>query len=512
MLRATSTASGSSPATPPRKPLTAPGWPCGTEAGITASVRLSMVEQPASATASMTTRAGLARLSRMRALIALLLSLLLSVPPARAQEGGRVTVIRDAETETLLRNFSNPLFRAAGIAPGLVRIVILKEDALNAFVSTGNRMYVNTGLITGCLSAAELIGVLAHETGHIRGGHLARLPEAMRNALLQSIAAMLVGAAAGVAARDAGAAAGGIMGGTNLAQRNLMAFTRSMETAADQGALLLLERLGWSAQGMLDLFTRLSEQEALMSDLKDPYLITHPLTQDRMANLRAHLATSPNRLARLPAGFDSGFAMMRAKLQAFLAPSSVTLRQVRETETAAPARYARAVALFRLGHTDPALALIDGLIGEQPGNPWLHELKGQILFEGGRGRAALAPLREASRLAPDQPLIRGALGRAMIETNDPLLLRPAIAELEYALAREADDPTNWRALATAWGRAGNIAQADLALAEEALLVGNDIRLARRLATRAAGALPPGVARQRALDISNAVKKENRQGF
>ena len=447
----------------------------------------------------------------MRAILTFVLSLLLAAAPARAQEGGRVTVIRDAETETLLRNFSNPLFRAAGIAPGLVRIVILKEDALNAFVSTGNRMFVNTGLIIGCQSAAELIGVLAHETGHIRGGHLARLPEAMRNALIQSIAAMLIGAAAGVAARDSGAAAGGILGGANMAQRNLMAFTRGMETAADQGALLLLDRLGWSAQGMLDLFSRLSEQEALMSDLKDPYLITHPMTRDRMETLRAHLATSPHRLARLPAGFDSAYAMMRAKLQGFLAPSSVTLRRVSETDPAAPARYARAVALFRLGHTEPALGLIDGLIGEQPGNPWLHELKGQILFEGGRGRAALAPLREASRLAPDQPLIRAALGRAMIETNDPLLLRSAISELEFALAREADDPTNWRALATAWGRAGNIAQADLSLAEEAV-INNNIRAARLLATRAAAALPPGPARQRALDISNAVKKENRQGF
>jgi predicted Zn-dependent protease len=446
----------------------------------------------------------------MRAAIALLLSLLLAAPPVRAQE--RLTIIRDAETETLLRNFSNPLFRAAGIAPGLVRIVILREDALNAFVSTGNRLFVNTGLITACQSAAELVGVLAHETGHIRGGHLARLPEAMRNALIQSIAAVLIGAAAGVAARDGGAAAGGILGGTNMAQRNLLAFTRGMETSADQGALTILDRLGWSAQGMLDLFTRLSEQEALLSDMQDPYLITHPLTQDRMATLRAHLAGSPNRLARLPAGFDGGFAMMRAKLQAFLAPSSVTLRRVRETDSAAPARYARAVALYRLGHTDEALALIDGLIAEQPGNPWLLELKGQVLFEGGRGRLALAPYREAARLAPDQPLIRGALGRAMIETNDPLLLKPAIAELEYALARENDDPTNWRALATAWGRAGNIAQADLALAEEQLLVGSDIRQARQLASRAAAALPPGPARLRALDISNAVKKENRSGF
>ncbi|OJY71030.1 MAG: hypothetical protein BGP12_07745 [Rhodospirillales bacterium 70-18] len=438
--------------------------------------------------------------------------LLASGVPARAQSGAApLVVIRDAETETLLRTFANPLFRAAGLSPGMVRIIVIRDDALNSFVSTGNRMFINSGLIARCRDAGELIGVIAHETGHIRGGHLLRLPEMMRAAMLKSIAAMLIGAAAGVAGGSPDAAIGTALGGQQMAMRGFLSFTRSMEQAADQSALEELDANHWSSRGMLELLRVMQEQDALTSDLQDPYLLTHPLTRDRIALVAAHVAASPYSSTPFPPGFESGFAMVRAKLRAFLDPSSLTLRRVSADDRSAPARYARAIALYRLGHTDQAVALIDGLLAEQPGNPWLHELKGQILFEGGRGRAAIAPYQEAERLAPGQPLIRAGLARAMIETNDRLLLQPAITQLQAALARERDDAENWRLLGIAWGRLGNLGQADLALAEEAM-ARDDIPAAKRLATRALKALPAGPARQRALDIANAVKKENREGY
>jgi predicted Zn-dependent protease len=284
-----------------------------------------------------------------------------------------------------------------------------------------------------------------------------------------------------------------------------------MEQSADQGALQFLDSNHWSAQGMLDLFAKLQEEDALVAELQDPYLITHPLTKDRIRFVREHVAASPYSNNPLPAGFEDGFQMVRAKLRAFLDPSSVTLRRVPESDRSAPARYARAIAHFRLGHLKEALPLIDGLIAEKPASPWLHELKGQMLFEGGRVREALAPYREAARLAPEQPQIRASLARAMIEADDPALLRPAVAELQSALARERDDAESWRALGVAWGRLGNLGQANLALAEQAMLAG-DIRTARQFASKAEKLLPPGPPRLRATDISNAVKKENREGF
>ena len=432
-------------------------------------------------------------------------------------------VVRDAETETLLRTIANPLFRAAGVDPGLVRIILLRDDAINSFVSTGNRMFINTGLIAGANSVGEIVGVLAHETGHISGGHLARLPDAMQEAMLETIAATLFGAAAVVGSsqsRSRGpfrdnsvgdAGMGAMLGGQQLAMRNFLSFNRAIEQAADQSAVRVLDRLHWSAQGMLDLFHRLEHETVLTIEMQDPYMQTHPLTQSRIIFVTHHLDGSPYAKAALPAGFEPAFQMVRAKLQGFLAPSSQTLARVKSDDQTAPARYARAIALYRLGHTDDAIRLIDGLIAEQRGNPWLYELKGQVLFEGGRGALSLAPYREAARLAPEQSQIRAALARALIETGDAAQLRPAIAELQSALAREADDGDSWRSLGTAWGRLGDLGQANLALAEEAMLNG-DIPRANLLAGKAEKLLPAGQARMRASDISNAVKRENRKGF
>lgn len=434
-----------------------------------------------------------------------------AVSPALAQPAaGPVVVIRDAETETLLRKFAYPLFHAAGIAPGLVHIIVLRDDALNSFVSTGNRMFINSGLITRCTEAGELIGVIAHETGHISGGHLARLPEMLRAAMLKSVAAMLIGAAAGIAG-SGDAAMGAAIGGQQMAMRGLFSFTRSMEQAADQSALEELDANHWSARGMLDLLKVLQQQDALISDMQDPYLQTHPLSSDRVAYVAHHVATSPYSNAPFPPGFASGFAMVRAKLRAFLEPAAATLRRVPASDASPPARYARAIALHRMGHSDQALVLMDGLIRDDRANPWLQELKGQILFEAGKPEAAIAPYEAALRLAPDQPLIRIGLAQALIETGDKARLRPAIDQLRRALAAEHDNVLGWQLLAVAWGRLGNLGEADLALAERALWR-DDIPAAKSFATRALKALPQGPARMRALDIANAVRKENREGF
>lgn len=424
--------------------------------------------------------------------------------------GPRLTVIRDAETETLLRNFANPLFRAAGVDPNLVRIVLIRDNAINSFVSTGNLLFVNTGLIVKSETALEMVGVLAHETGHIAGGHLAKLPEAMRAAMIESLVAVLIGAAAGAAGRS-GAGVGAGLGAQQIAQRNFLSFARGMEKSADQAAVGILDSLGWSARGMLELFHHLEDQQLLVSSLQDPYLLTHPLNRERVAFVQNHLDKSPHSNKPLPEGFETGFQMVRAKLKGFLTPSSVTLRTILETDRTPPARYARAIAYYRLGHLADALRLLDSLLVEQPANPWLHELKGQMLFENGRVGDSLPSYREAARLAPEQGLIRIGLAHAMVEVGDPILLRPAILQIQTALDRDRSNSDGWRTLGVAWGKLGDLGQANLALAEEAMLNG-DIVTARQLASRAEKLLPSGPARLRAGDISNAVKKENRSGF
>ena len=429
---------------------------------------------------------------------------------ARAATGG-IELLRDAETETLLRNFADPLFRAAGIDPGLVRILLVRDDAINSFVTTGNRMVLFSGMIHASTDASEVVGVIAHETGHIFEGHLVLLPEALRNAYIEAIAGMLIAAAAGIASGNAGAGVGGALASEHIATRNMLAFTRDMEAQADAAAMHFLDTLHWSARGFLELLNKLKDEESLISANQDPYIQTHPLTQDRIDYVAHHVATSPWSNAKLPAGFDSRYALVRAKLDAFLTPSSLTLSRVKASDTSAPARYARAIALYRLSHTAEALALLKGLEAQDPGNPWFRELEGQVLFDGGNPRAAIGPYQEALRLAPGAMLIRGELARAMIETGDASLLRPAITQLQIAVAAAPDQAEFWQALADAYGRLGEIGRAQLASAESAMVLG-DIPRAKGFAIAAEKTLPPGPDRLRAQDISNATRKENVEGF
>ncbi len=429
---------------------------------------------------------------------------------AHAARGG-IELLRDAETETLLRNFADPLFGAAGIDPGLVRILLVRDDAINSFVTTGNRMVLFSGMVRASTDASEVIGVIAHETGHIFEGHMVLLPEAMRRAYIEAIAGMLASAAAGIASGNGGAAVAGALGSQHLATRNLLAFTRDMEAQADAAAMRFLDTLHWSAKGFLDLLETLKGEESLVTTDQDPYVQTHPLTRDRIEYVAHHVADSPWSRAPLPAGFATRYALMRAKLDAFLAPSSTTLARVKATDTSAPARYARAIALYRLSHTAEALAILKGLEAQDPGNPWFHELEGQVLFDGGHPREAIGPYQEALRLAPGATLIRGELARAMIETGDTSLLRPAINQLRIALAGEPDQAEFWQAMAEAQGKLGAIGQAQLASAEAALVMG-DIPRAKGFAIEARKHLSPGPDRLRAQDISNATKKENLEGF
>jgi predicted Zn-dependent protease len=420
----------------------------------------------------------------------------------------RIVTIRDAETEAFLRRLSHPLFRTAGVDPALVRVTLIQDRAINAFVSTGNRMFLHTGLIQGAQSAGEVMGVLAHETGHIAGGHLARLPEEMRNAMLRSVAAMLLGGAAAAASGQGGALAAGMLGGQAMAMGQFFAFTRSQEQAADQAALTYLDRLGWSPRGMERLLERLLDQELLAASRQDPYFRTHPLSRDRLDFVRERMAQARAADAPSPPGVEEAFAMVKAKLDGFIDPPMATWRRYPESDGSAPARYARAIAQFRSGRIDAALAILDTLIREQPSSPWLHELRGQILFEGHRPQEALAPYAAAARLAPEEALIRLNHARVLIALGEPAQLRQAVGELQAALRRERESPFAWRQMAIARGRLGEMPLADLALAEEALLLG-DPRAARTLARRAEAALPPGPVRLRAQDIANAAAPENR---
>ncbi|MFQ5765285.1 MAG: M48 family metalloprotease, partial [Rhodospirillales bacterium] len=354
--------------------------------------------------------------------------------PARAQ---KIPLIRDAEIENTIRQYAAPVFRAAKLDSSAVRIYLVRDNSLNAFVGGGQRLFINTGLLIRSTSAEQIIGVIAHETGHISGGHLARIHEALAHSTAATILSVILGGAAiGAGRGDVGTAI--IAGGRNVATRNLLNYTRTQESAADQAALKFLDSAGISAKGFLEFMEILSEQELILPERQDPYVRTHPMAQERVATIAAHVAKSPYADKSLPPEFDVMHRRMRAKLYGYLHPLGRTLRVYKESDDSVESRYARAIGYYLKPDLEKAVSLIDGLIAESPRDPYFWELKGQMLFENGDAKGALTPYETAVGLLPDEGLIRSELARVQLELHDPALLDPAIENLRVALGQNRD--------------------------------------------------------------------------
>lgn len=416
----------------------------------------------------------------------------MSAAPVFAQTKAKAPrLIRDAEIENTIRAYATPLFQAAGLSAADVNIYLINDPSLNAFVAGGLNLFLHTGLLMRSRNANQVIGVIAHETGHISGGHLARFQGQMKNASIIAILAMIAGA--GVAAAGGGDLGAAIMtGGPSVATSQILGYSRAQESAADQAGLSFLDATGQSAKGLSDFFRVLEGQELLNVGRQDPYMRTHPLTRERVEAVENHIRTSPNSGQPEPAEFDVMHKRMLAKLEGFLSPPSQTLARYKEGDSRVEARYARAIAYYRIPDLTKALPLIDGLIDQEPDNAYFHELKGQMLFENGRGGEAVPAYQRAVELEPDAAPLRVDLARAMIERDDPALNKQAIVQLQRATRREPLNSFAWSQLAIAYGRDDQFGMSALAQAEAAL-ARNNKREAWIQATRAQKTLKQGSA-------------------
>ncbi|HYM71479.1 MAG TPA: M48 family metalloprotease [Stellaceae bacterium] len=380
---------------------------------------------------------------------------------------GGEQVLRDAEIENDIRTLATPIWRVAGLEPSGVGVYIVNDGQLNSFVAGGQAIFLNSGLILRAQTPNQLIGVIAHETGHIAGGHVLRSLEAMKNAGIEQIIAMV----AGLGAAIAGGNGAPLVAAAGVGQRAFVQFSVSQEATADHAALNFLDRSGQSSRGLLQFFEILQAGEPLTGEPTDPWARTHPLTIERINYIRHHVETSRYSNAPEPAGFVDLLKRIKVKLHAFLDDPSATLRAYPESDQSADARYARAIAYYRIPKLDRALPIVDGLIRDFPSNPYYRELKGQMLFENGRVREAIGPYEQAVKLAPQAPLIRISLAQTYVESNDPALNKRAIAYLNDATRVEGREGYVWRLLATAYGRDNQLGMAALSLAEEALANG-----------------------------------------
>ncbi len=399
-------------------------------------------------------------------LTALMTAAALAVAPmaAVAQENKGPPVLRDTETEQLLREYTPPILRAAGLEKQNIQMVIINQGVFNAFVADGRRIFVNYGAIMQSETPNQIIGVMAHETGHLAGGHLAKMREQMAQAQTQMIIAMLLGAGAMVAGAKSGGSGGGLTNAGaamfsaqgEVIRRNLLSYVRQQEENADKAGVKFLTATGQSARGMYETFKRFTDESLFAARGSDPYVQSHPMPAERVNALQELARSSPYWDKKDDPALQLRHDMARAKISAFMERQETVYRRYPLSNNSLPARYAHAISTYLHGDLRSALTQIDALIQQQPNNPYFYEVRGQALLEGGKPQEAIAPLRKAVALSNN---------------------------LRAAVARETEAPIGYMQLAMAYGRKGDYAQADLASAQAAYLRG-DSKTARDLASRA----------------------------
>lgn len=415
--------------------------------------------------------------------------------PATAQ-----SFIRDAEIEQTLRLFATPIFATAGLTPQNVRLFIINDPSINAFVAGGSNMFIHTGLLLATEDPGMLIGVLAHETGHIAGGHLAQGAEKIQDAQIGTILSYVLGAAASVAGGgEAGAAI--ITAGQQVAQRNYLSFSRMNEQAADTAALFYLEKNKISASGLLHLMEKLRIKETVYNGKVDPYALTHPLSKERISHIRGNLMRSTVTEATLPSSYLLLHQRMHAKLLGFLQPPETTLSQYPATDQSIAARYARAVAYHRQAKPEQALKEISSLLAEAPKDPFYLELKGQILVESGKPAEALVYYQKASALIPDSALLREQYGATLLAQKPPQY-QAALEQLKQSSLLDNSNGTTWRMIGDCQAALGDIGQSSLAYAEAEMLRDNPTEALRYISTALKELPKSAPARLRAEDLQN----------
>ncbi len=425
-------------------------------------------------------------MKRLVSMFALLLLVCVANPVA-AQ-----SILRDAESEALLADMSRDIIRAANLSPANVRIVVLNDPSINAFVAGGQTVYIHSGLIDAASNANEVQGVIAHELGHITGGHVPLGDRMARGATGITLLSLLLGAAA-IAAGSADAGIGLMQLGQRAAIGNFLAFSRAQEATTDAAGVKFLSGAGVTGKGMLNFFKKLQQQEyryGIRRGSETSYVMSHPLSGERISTLTADLQADPAWNTPPDPAIEARFLRVQAKLRGYVADPKDTLRKYPETDMTVPAHYARAYAYHLSGYPQQAAAEAQALVKAEPDNPYFLELEGQILLESGKVSQAIPPLRAATTRTNYQPLIATTFGHALLATEDRAHLAEAETVLRQSVARDRENPFAWYQLGMLYERKGDSARAALATAERASLMG-DVGRAMASAQAAMAGLPQG---------------------
>ncbi|MBL4802094.1 MAG: M48 family metalloprotease [Emcibacter sp.] len=388
-----------------------------------------------------------------------------------AKKRGGVSILRDAEIERIIRRMAEPIFEVADLDKKSVNTYLINDDSLNAFVAGGQNIFIHSGLLIQAKTANQVIGVIAHETGHITGGHLSRFSDGVRSATVMTLLGAILGAAA-IAAGSGDAGMALILGGQQIGTRTFLKYSRTQESAADQAGLTFLERSGQSGIGLIDFLDYLGDQELMTARYRDPYAGTHPVSSQRISKLRQRVESSIYFNTPSAPEIIEDFKRLQAKLYGYLKPPYATLNKYPQKDQSLYAKYARAFAYNKQHELDKAIKELNDLLHLYPNDGFFWETKGQVLFENGDILDSITSYRNAVKYQSDEPLIRVSLAQSLIAAEDNQYLDEALTHLKYALSRDPGNSFAWHQASVAYHRKDNEAMTYYSTAERFLLVGN----------------------------------------
>lgn len=412
----------------------------------------------------------------MRISLIIFLTLLLLIIPqletqAQPPNEKPITLIRDDETEKFLKEISKKIFTAAGLDADSIEIIIVNDNSINAYVAGGQKLFVHTGLITRSQDAAGLIGVIAHETGHIKGAHIIQKGNNIKDASIGSIAGYVLGLGTVLAGAppEAGMAIG--TAGQNIATRNFLAYSRDYENAADTVALNVLKKIGISPRGLSGILRQLLQKQKISGDIADPYLLTHPVSEERINYVENFIKQNPGVDKPTPPALEEQFKRVKAKVMGFLEDPKVT-RNYYQGQTGIDAIYARSIAFHKEAKFEDSRALVDSLIAARPQDPYFTELKAQFLFERGDINGSIDQYRKALNMLGNSPLVRLKLSESLLASKEQRNWQEATGQLKAILAQEPKNITALEKLGFAYGKLGKLGTSFLYLSESALIAEN----------------------------------------
>ena len=413
---------------------------------------------------------------------------------------GAITLISDEETEQFLYQTAAPFYQTAGIPLRRSGLFIVQDSSLNAFVGDGNNLFVNTGTIMAADSSNELAGVIAHETGHIAGGHILRGKLQAEELQQVGLASLILASAAAVTSGRADAAMAIALGGQSSMLTGFTSFRTDQERSADEAAVKYLTNTGQSPAGMLNFMKKIQTGNRLSGIEETPYFRTHPVTRERIDFLEQAVRNNPS---PSPSSKDEAFRRVKAKLTGFLSSPEETYRKYPHTDTSVAARYARSIADFKALRIQQALKGIGNLIAEEPKNPYFRELRAQMYMETGKSGQAKQEYAKALELLPNSALFQVNWAQAALEGSPtPAELQKIINLLNRALIRYPN-PFGWLLLSKAYDAKGERAYSDYAAAEYSLGIGA-IEIARQQALRVQKA--PQISSQLRLKTDDLMKR------